>query len=191
MNPSQDDAEMVAVWRLTAEQRRQIYDEEKRRIEHSSPMLSKPTRIVAAVYCLGCLLLFCGITNAAIDFWSTHTWKLKPEPEFFESLVEAVVTLIRPFLAVVLYPFTGRATESSCRAARDTTFPGETVTADERKGLCAMWTPQDSARTAGGRETALKQGGPRARGSPTRERVRRIRLDRRRRVGDQVVVRKI
>jgi hypothetical protein len=102
MNPSQDDADTTNLWRLTAEQRRQIYEEEKRRIEHTTPTFSKRTWIIAAVYLLGCLLLFFGITNAVMDFWSTHTWNLKPESDFFESLIEAAVTLIRPFLAVVL-----------------------------------------------------------------------------------------
>lgn len=65
-------------------------------------MFTKKTKIIAAVYLLGCLLLYFGITKAVIDFWSTHTWQLKPESDVFQSLVEAVVTLIRPFLAVVL-----------------------------------------------------------------------------------------
>jgi uncharacterized membrane protein HdeD (DUF308 family) len=85
MNSSQDDT-----------------DEEKRRIADTSPLFSKKTKIIAAVYLLGCLLLYFGITNAVMDFWSTHTWKLKPESDLVESLFEAAVTLIRPFLAVVL-----------------------------------------------------------------------------------------
>jgi uncharacterized membrane protein HdeD (DUF308 family) len=102
MNSSQDDTDTAALWRLTAEQRQQIYEEEKHRIAHTTPAVSKRTTIIAAVYLLGCLLIYFGITKAVMDFWSTHTWKLKPESEFFKSLVNAAVTLIRPFLAVVL-----------------------------------------------------------------------------------------
>ena len=102
MNSSQDDTDRVALWRLTHEQRQQIYEEEKTRIEHTARLFSKKTIIIAAVYLVGCLLLYFGVTNAVTDFWSTHTWKLKPESEFFESLLEASVTLVRPFLAVVL-----------------------------------------------------------------------------------------
>lgn len=101
MNLSQDDTDAVALWRLTAEQRQQIYEEEKRRIEDASPAISKKTKVIAAVYILGCLLLYFGIFSAVFDFWFSDTWKLKPESDLFESLLEAAVILIRPFLAVV------------------------------------------------------------------------------------------
>jgi hypothetical protein len=99
MNTSQDD--LVDLWRLTAEQRRQIYEEEKRRIAETSPMFSKMTKIIVAIYVLGCLLLYSGVTQAVVGFWCTHTWKLQPEPDFFWSLLGAAVSLTRPFLAVV------------------------------------------------------------------------------------------
>jgi hypothetical protein len=102
MNSSHHDTDTAATWRLTAEQRQQIYEEERRRIADKAPAFTKKTKIIAAVYLLGCLLIYFGITNAVMDFWSTHTWKLKPESEFFESIIGATVTLIRPFLAVVL-----------------------------------------------------------------------------------------
>ena len=98
----QEDTEKVALWSLTTEQRRQVYEEEKNRIEMASPLFSKRTKIIVAVYLLGCLLLYFGVSTAAIEFWSTRTWKLQPEPEFFDSLLEAAVTLIRPPLAVVV-----------------------------------------------------------------------------------------
>lgn len=97
-----DDTETVPLWRLTAEQRQQIYEEEKQRLARASPALSAKNKIIVGVYLLGCALLYFGVAAAVIDFWSTHAWELKPEPEFFESFVEAGVTLIRPFLAVVL-----------------------------------------------------------------------------------------
>jgi Trk-type K+ transport system membrane component len=79
----QDDADTVALWRLTAEQRRQIYEEEKSRIEKASPEFSKRTKIIAAIYLLGCLLLYFGISTAVMEFWSTRTWTLKPESQIF------------------------------------------------------------------------------------------------------------
>lgn len=102
MNPSPDDRDATALWRLTAEQRQQIFEQEKHRIEHAAPAFSKKTKVIAAVYVLGCLLLYFGIPSASLEFWSTHTWKLKPEPDLFASLGEAAITLIRPFLAVIL-----------------------------------------------------------------------------------------
>ena len=71
-------------------------------IEKASPAFSKRTKIIVAVYLLGCLLQYFGICAAVMEFWSTRTWTLKPEPDLFYSLVEAAVTLIRPFIAVVL-----------------------------------------------------------------------------------------
>ncbi len=102
MNPSQDDTDATALERLTAEQRQQIFEQEKRRSEQAAPAFSMKTKVTAAVYVLGCLLTYFGIPSAAIEFWSTHTWKLKLEPDLFASLGEAAITLIRPFLAVIL-----------------------------------------------------------------------------------------
>jgi hypothetical protein len=60
--------------------------------------------VVAAVYLVGCLLLYFGIANALMDLCATGTWGLKPEPDLFLSFVDAAVTLIRPALVVFL-PF--------------------------------------------------------------------------------------
>ena len=99
MNSPQDDTGPVALWRLTAEQRQKIYEEEKRRIEDAAPVFSRKTKVIAAVYFLGCLLLYFGIPQAVGDFGSIRSWKLAPEPELFYSLFEAARTLIRPFIA--------------------------------------------------------------------------------------------
>lgn len=64
--------------------------------------LRTAARAVIGIYILGCLLLYFGIPNAVIEFFSTHTWNLKPERDLVPSLVDAAVTLARPFLAVVL-----------------------------------------------------------------------------------------
>jgi len=102
MNPLQSHTGNVDLWRLTAEQRQQIYEEEKRRIEQAAPAVSRKTMVIAAVYLLGCLLIYFGVVHAIVDFWATRRWNLQPELGFFESLINAAVTLIRPFLAVVL-----------------------------------------------------------------------------------------
>ncbi len=67
MNLSEDDTDAAALWRLSAEQREQIYEDEKRRIKHDAPTFSKKTKIITAVYILGCLLLYFGVTNAVIE----------------------------------------------------------------------------------------------------------------------------
>lgn len=105
MNPPQDDKDTPAVRRPTAERRQQIYEEEKirpDRVEQEARTFAKKTGVIASVYLVGCLLIYFGISNAVIDFWSTHTWELKPESDVFESLVYAVLTLIRPFVVVVV-----------------------------------------------------------------------------------------
>lgn len=102
MNSPQNKNENVDLWRLTDEQRIQVYEEEKRRIKQNSPIFSKKTKIYISVYLLGCLLLYFGITNAAMDFWSTKKWNIQPEPDLFYSLFDAAILLIRPLLAVVL-----------------------------------------------------------------------------------------
>jgi hypothetical protein len=95
-----NESETVALWQLTIEQRRQIYEEEKCRIERDLPVFSKGTKIIAAVYLLGCMLCYFGIARAAIEFWGTFKWRLQPEPNLFYELIEAAVVLLRPFLAV-------------------------------------------------------------------------------------------
>jgi hypothetical protein len=90
------------ILQLTADQRQQIYEEEKNRIKQESPTFSKKTKIIIEVYILGCLLLYFGFTNAVFGLWTDHIWELKPEPNIFESLLEAVVTLVRPVFAVII-----------------------------------------------------------------------------------------
>lgn len=99
---SDECAKPVSTWQLTDEQRQQIYEEEKRRIEKSLPMLSQKAKILIAVYSLGCLLTYFGIPATFIDFCGTRQWVYQPESDIFRSLFYAAVELIRPFLAVVI-----------------------------------------------------------------------------------------
>jgi hypothetical protein len=50
----QEDTDKIPLWRLTAEQRQKVYEEEKERMERSRPLLSMKTRAVAGVYLVGC-----------------------------------------------------------------------------------------------------------------------------------------
>ncbi|MCX5633327.1 MAG: hypothetical protein NTW93_06620 [Phycisphaerae bacterium] len=102
MDISKEQSESVSIWQLTDEQRQQIYEEEKRCIEKTSPMLSKRAIFYVAVYFFGCLLLYFGIPQAFIDFCGTRQWTYQPESNIFVSLLNAAVELIRPFLAVVI-----------------------------------------------------------------------------------------
>jgi hypothetical protein len=101
MNTSEDNSD-TGLWRLTSDQRHQIYEEEKRRIEQSAPMLSKQTKIVAGVYLLGCVLIYFGIPRSGMDFYLTRQWTYQPETDIFRSLVNAALELTRPFIAVVI-----------------------------------------------------------------------------------------
>jgi hypothetical protein len=67
MNASGDETDTTLASRRTAEQRRRIYEEEKRLIEHSAPVFSKRTKIVAGMYLLGCVLIYFGIPRGAVD----------------------------------------------------------------------------------------------------------------------------
>lgn len=67
-----------------------------------APFVTKKTKWLIALYILGSLLLYFGIPQAVIEFMGTRNWVLQPERHLFKTLVEAVVTLIRPLLAVVI-----------------------------------------------------------------------------------------
>jgi hypothetical protein len=106
MNTSGDDTDTALLWRLTADQRQQIYEEEKRRIEQSAPAFSTRTKILAVVYLLGCALLYFGLPQSVIEFCGTRNWKYEPEADIFLSLLNAVGELIRPFLAFLICGWT-------------------------------------------------------------------------------------
>lgn len=90
------------LWELTADQRQLIYEQEKRRIKQSSPVLSKTALIIIGIYSLGCLLLYFGIPWAFVEFCQTRRWVNQPEPDIFLSLFEAAIQLTRPAFAVLV-----------------------------------------------------------------------------------------
>lgn len=83
--------------RLNAEQRQQIYEEEKHRIEQFSPRFSENIKIMIVAYLLGCVLIYFGIPRSFI----------KPEADLLLSLFNSVLELIRPLLVgyICLLPF--------------------------------------------------------------------------------------
>lgn len=97
-----EKSEPDLLWRLTAEQRREIYEQEKRRIERTSPTISNQTKILLAIYILGCILMYFGIPQSFIDFCGTRRWTYQPEKDVFLSIFKGAVEIIRPFLAVVI-----------------------------------------------------------------------------------------
>ena len=102
MGISKEQSDSISIWQLTDEQRQQIYEQEKERIEKTSPMLSKRTKILIAIYFLGCLLIYFGVMRSLLDFWNTRQWAYQPESDIFLSLLNAIIELVRPFLAVWL-----------------------------------------------------------------------------------------
>ncbi len=103
MSTSRDESDTPLLWRLTADQRRQIYEDEKRRIEQSAPLFSRRTKILAVTYLVGCVLQYFGIPWSLIEFYRTRQWRYQPDPDFVKSLGEATVQLIMPFLTVYAF----------------------------------------------------------------------------------------
>lgn len=97
-----DKSEPELLWQLTTEQRHEVYEQEKRRIEESAPAFSKRTKFFFALYILGCVLLYFGIPQSFIDFCGTRQWTYQPEKDIFVSIVNGAIELIRPFLAVLI-----------------------------------------------------------------------------------------
>lgn len=107
METLKNDFENNIFLQLTPEQKKYIYNEEKHRIEQSSPFLSKRAKFYIAFYFLGCVLIYFGIAQSLIEFWGTGKLEYKPETNIFESLLNSAIELIRPFLAVffLTWPF--------------------------------------------------------------------------------------
>lgn len=96
MHTLNDESENT-LCRLTAEQRQQIYEEEKHRIDQTGPWFSNKIKIMIVAYLLGCVLIYFGIPRSLIE----------PETALFMSLFDAGLKLIRPLLAgyICLLPF--------------------------------------------------------------------------------------
>ena len=88
--------------RLTADQRRRIYEEERQRIEDRARR--DKTRLLVmliASYAVGCLLIRFGVFESLLGLYQRRRWTYNPEPEILRTLVEAVIALARPSLAAV------------------------------------------------------------------------------------------
>jgi hypothetical protein len=101
MEASKNNFDKNILFQLTAEQRKYIYDEEKRRIKQSTPILSKQAKVYIIFYFLGCVLLYFGIAQSLIEFIGTGKWRFQPETSIFNTLLNSIIELIRPFLAVL------------------------------------------------------------------------------------------
>jgi hypothetical protein len=101
MEASKNNFDKSIIFQLTAEQRNYIYEEEKSRIEQSTPILSKQAKIYIASYLLGCVLLYFGIVQSFIEFIGTGNWKYQTEKDIFYTLFNSIIELIRPFLAAL------------------------------------------------------------------------------------------
>jgi len=103
MNTSNAESDGLVLWRLTADQRQQIYEEEKRRMEQSAPKLSRNAKTQISVYLLGCVLIYFGIVQSLMNFARTRQWSYRPETDFPLSLFNAVWELARPLAAGYLF----------------------------------------------------------------------------------------
>lgn len=99
METSESDFDKSIFSRLMAEQKKYIYNEEKFRIEESSPFLSKQAKIYIDYSCLGCVVIYFGAINIFIELLETGQWKYIPQTSFFETLGNSAIMLIFPFLA--------------------------------------------------------------------------------------------
>jgi hypothetical protein len=89
---------------LTADQRQQIYEEEKSRLEQFAPKLSKNAKVQIAVYIFGCVLVYFGIAQSLLEFATTGQWSYsKPETNLFMTLFNAVWILAGPLAAGYLF----------------------------------------------------------------------------------------
>ncbi|WP_428304637.1 hypothetical protein [Lacipirellula sp.] len=89
---------------LTWEQREFIYEAEKREREKDAPLLSRKVKIWIGVYIFGCLLMYFGVAKGLLEVWASkgRVWEFTLDHEFPFGLLNAVVELVRPFLAVVI-----------------------------------------------------------------------------------------
>lgn len=102
MGATIDDSDKDILCRLTSDQRLQIYNEEKHRINQVSPRVSKRTKLLISIYLLGCVLLYFGIPQSFLESIGTKQLIYKPERDIFTSLLWSIMQLIRPFLAIFI-----------------------------------------------------------------------------------------
>jgi len=102
MDTSKDDSDNDILWRLTADQRQQVYKEEREKIKQTAPTFSKKTKIYIVLYALGCAVIYSGIIKSLTNLFDTGRWQHKTDIYFFTSsldcLANVAVLLLRPLL---------------------------------------------------------------------------------------------
>ena len=90
-----ESVENILRW-LTADQKQQIYEDEKRRVDQSAPRFSDKIKVLIFSYISWFGILYFGIP-----------WFMGPEKVLFESLCLAGMTLVRPLIAgyICIMPF--------------------------------------------------------------------------------------
>jgi hypothetical protein len=110
MDTSKDDSDKDILRRLNAEQRQQVYKEEKERIKQRVPTFSKKTKICIALYIIGCVVILTGLIPTVSHFFDTGKWHYKKDTFFLAESIEYMIggamSLLRPlvvgFLAVFI-----------------------------------------------------------------------------------------
>lgn len=86
---------------LTDEQRKYIYQIEKHRIEESPTIIPKKLWLYIISYFIGCLLIYFGIGGSLFEYFASGHWVYSPESDYFGTLLNSAIELIRPFIAVI------------------------------------------------------------------------------------------
>jgi len=102
MDTSRDDSDKDTLGRLTAEQRQQIYKEEKERLKQAAPTFSKKTIICIALYILGCGVILTGLIPTISHYFDTGQWQYRKDPLFLaesiEHMIGGAMALLRPLV---------------------------------------------------------------------------------------------
>lgn len=102
MNTSKDISDNDTLLRLTADQRQQVYKEEKEKIKQTAPTFSKKTKLYIALYALGCAVIYSGIIDSLTNLVDTGRWQHKTDIYFFTSsldcLANVAILALRPLL---------------------------------------------------------------------------------------------
>jgi uncharacterized membrane protein len=100
METSKNDKDIL--WRLTAEQRQQIYKEEKERIKQAAPTFLKKAIICSALYILGCVVILTGLIPTLTNYFDTGKWQYKADTFFLAESIEYMIggamLLLRPLV---------------------------------------------------------------------------------------------
>src|SRR3990172_9025668 len=102
MDTSKYDSDKDILMRLTAEQRQQVYEEEKERIKQTAPTFSENTKICIALYILGCIVILTGLIPTISHFFETGKWQYKKDTFFLAESIGYMFgvawSLLRPLV---------------------------------------------------------------------------------------------